>query len=119
MPGYLFHVGGNAMCAHSAQVNHSSTNTRVKVSSQQVAIQQVPIKPGEYTVTGCGFQVPTPAGSKPQPCVSVTWTNLASRVKVMGQPVVLQDSTGQCWSGEQILQGAPTITTTQTRVKGI
>ena len=59
------------------------------------------------TVAGCPFQVPVGAGTKPQPCVKVQWPVPATRVKVDGQPVLLQTSTGLCQSAEQIPQGPP------------
>jgi hypothetical protein len=63
--------------------------------------------------------VPVGAGTKPQPCVKVQWATPATRVKVLGQPVLLQSSSGVCQSAEQIPQGAPVIAATQTRVRGM
>ena len=63
----------------------------------------------------CPFTVP---GKGPQPCVKVQWLVPALRVKVMGQQVLLQSSSGLCQSGEQIPQGPPNIVSTQIRVKG-
>ena len=57
-----------------------------------------------YPVAGCAFTVPA---GKPQPCVKVQWTQPAPRVKVGGQPVILQASAGLCHSAEQIPQGPP------------
>jgi hypothetical protein len=39
-------------------------------------------------------------------------------VTVMGQPAILQTSTGLCLSAEQIPQGPPTIIVTQLRASG-
>jgi hypothetical protein len=71
-----------------------------------------------YSVAGCPFQIPIGTGTKPQPCVSLRWIAPAVRVKVGGQPVVLQASSGICQSAEQIPQGPPTVVSTQMRVKG-
>jgi len=111
MPGFLVHVGATAICPHGGQVSIISTNTRVLVSSQQVATSG-----DTFLVAGCAFTVPV---GKPQPCIKIMWLMQATRVKVGGQPVILQDSTGLCQSPEQIPQGPPSIIVTQTRVRGV
>jgi uncharacterized Zn-binding protein involved in type VI secretion len=111
MPGFLMHVGSTAICPHSGQVSIISSNSRVLVSGMPVATLK-----DTWMVTGCPFTVPS---AKPQPCFKVLWLAPASRVQVDGQPVILQTSTGMCQSAEQIPQGAPTVTATQTRVSGI
>jgi uncharacterized Zn-binding protein involved in type VI secretion len=114
MPGFLYHVGAQATCFHAAPAATVSANARVLVSGQPVATMA-----DTTTVAGCPFQVPVPGGTKPQPCVRVQWTVGAQRVLVNGQPALLQTSTGTCLSVEQIPQGVPAITFTQTRVSGI
>ncbi len=113
MASELYHVAAMAQCPHSGQINTTSTNVRVKVSGQYVATVS-----DTSTVAGCTFQVPIGTGTKPQPCVRVQWLSPALRVKVSNQPVLLKSSSGLCQSAEQIPQGAPSITTTQPRVKG-
>jgi uncharacterized Zn-binding protein involved in type VI secretion len=114
MADQLLHVGAVAQCPHGGQVSIQSGNTRVKVGGQAVALQN-----DTYTISACPFQIPTPGGPKPQPCVIVRWVKPALRVKVNGQPVILKTSIGLCQSAEQIPQGPPNVTTTQMRVKGI
>jgi uncharacterized Zn-binding protein involved in type VI secretion len=111
MPGFLFHEGATSTCPHGGQVSTTSANSRVKVSGQPVATVT-----DSFLITGCAF--PLPSG-KPQPCIKVVWLVPASRVFVGGQPVILQTSSGLCQSSEQIHQGPPNVTTTQTRVSGI
>jgi hypothetical protein len=67
-------------------------------------------------VAGCVFTVPP---GKPQPCVRVQWLVPATRVFIMGQPVLIQTSTGLCLSPEQIPNGPPTIVAPQPRVVGM
>ena len=110
MSGFLLHVGATALCPHGRPVSVISSNARVKVSGQPVATLS-----DTYTIAGCAFTVP---GPKPQPCVLVQWLVLASRVRVGGNPVILQTSTGLCQSAEQIPQGPPNILVTQVRVRG-
>lgn len=99
------------MCPHGGSMTTISSNTRVLVSGQPVATMA-----DTSTIAGCPFQIPIPAGTKPQPCVLVQWLVPAVRVTVNGQPPLLQISPGLCKSAEQIPQGPPTITVNQTRV---
>ena len=113
MPGYIVTTSSSAICTHGAQVAIISSNTRVMVAGSPVAVLN-----DQFTVTGCPFQVPVGAGTKPQPCVKIQWIAPAVRVRVGGQPVILQTSSGICLSAEQIPQGPPTVVATQPRVKG-
>lgn len=114
MPGFLVHVGATGNCPHMGQTTFTTTNTRVLVSTQPVVTVA-----DTFTVAGCPFQVPIPGGTKPQPCVSGRWVTPASKVQVNGQPAILQMSSGICQSAEQIPQGPPTVTMTQTKVSGM
>jgi uncharacterized Zn-binding protein involved in type VI secretion len=109
MPGPLFHVGATAMCSHGGQVQTVSTNTRVQVSGMPVATMS-----DQFTVIACSFVI----GTTPHPCVTLKWLVPATRVKVNGQPVILQASTGLGLAADQAPQGPPTVTATQTRVTG-
>jgi hypothetical protein len=109
MPGYLYHVGVVAMCPHAGQVTAVSSNTRVLVSSQPVATAS-----DTYTIAGCVFNI----SSAPHPCVTVRWLAPAARVKVNGQPAILQTSPGMTIAGDQAPQGSPLIVTGQVRVRG-
>ena len=110
MPGFLFHVGAQAMCPHGGQVTTIPSSPRVLVGGQPVATMG-----DSFMIAGCAFTVPP---GKPQPCVRVQWLVPALRVLVGGQPAILQSSTGLCLSAEQIPGGPPTVTMTQLRVRG-
>ncbi|HEY5948937.1 MAG TPA: hypothetical protein VIV40_25775 [Kofleriaceae bacterium] len=109
MPGQLAHVAMMIQCPHFAAGQVTTTNTRVKVSGQYVALQG-----DQVAIAGCPFTT----GSNPSPCVLVKWLVPATRVKVMGQPVLLKDSKGLCQNPAQAPQGAPDIKVTQMRAKG-
>ena len=111
MPGELVQVGATIQCPHGGQATIAPTNQRVKAGGAPVALVN-----DMTTVAGCPFTVP---GPKPQPCIKVQWLVPAMRVKVMGQPVLLKDSSGLCQSPEQIPQGPPSVQVTQIRVKGM
>ncbi|MBN1204055.1 MAG: hypothetical protein JXB05_03915 [Myxococcaceae bacterium] len=110
MPGYLVHVGAQILCPHAGQTSVISSNVRVKVAGQYVATLN-----DNYMIAGCPFTVPP---GTPQPCLKVQWLVGSVRVKVNGQPVVLQDSTGLCLNPMQAPQGPPNIAVVQPRVKG-
>lgn len=118
MPGYLLHASAVMNCPHSAPVTVPSSQGRVTVNGQFVAVQA-----DLLTVTGCPYQIPTPGGPVPQPCVPVKWTNLSTRLMVAGQPVLLQtppdgSGNGICFSATQIPAGPPHVAVMQQRVTG-
>lgn len=107
MPGFLLHLGATVLCSHGGQAQPTIVNSRVLVSQQPVVTQSAP-----YTIAGCAFPPPPVANG---PCVTAQWVVGATRVKVLGQPVLIQSSQAVC---------APTatpvmITVTQTRVTGM
>jgi len=105
MPGFLLHLGATVMCAHSGQSQPSAPNPRVKVGGQPVVTQTT-----LYTVAGCPFNI----SGAPSPCVTAQWVTAATRVRVGGVPVLLQDSQAICTPN-----GTPlNIITTQVRVRG-
>lgn len=106
MPGFVLHLGATVLCMHGGQSMPTAPNPRVRVGGQPVVTQTT-----TYTVAGCPF-APT-AGNGP--CVTAQWVVGATRVRVGGAPVLLQDSQAIC---------APTgtplnIVVTQVRVKGM
>lgn len=104
MPGYVLHFGAIVMCAHGGQAQTLAPNPRVKVMGQPVVTQAFP-----YVIAGCAN--PTPPGQ----CVTAQWVTAATRIKVTGQPVLLQDSQATCTP-----TGTPlNIINLQTRVKGM
>ena len=107
MPGPVAHVGAVTMCPHGGQVGAVTSNTRVMVSGAPAVTQG-----DTYPIVGCVFTV----GPKPQPCVTARWLVVATRVTVMGQPVVIQGGTGLCFSAEQAPQGPPAVMSIQPRV---
>jgi hypothetical protein len=113
MPGSNIVVASatQATCPHGGTVNVTGTNTRVKAGGQAVIVVS-----DTFTVAGCPFQIRVPGGTKPQPGVTGSWLQPATRVTAGGQPVILQTSSGLCRSAEQIPAGPPSVSQTQTRV---
>ena len=112
MPGFLVTTASSIICTHGATVSIVSGNTRVKAAGAFVAVLS-----DVGTVSGCPFQIPFGSGTKPQPCITVRFLVPATRVRIGGQPALLQTSSGICLSAEQIPQGPPTVVSTQMRVK--
>lgn len=110
MPGYLIQVGAQMQCPHGGQVKVLSLVPRVKLSGQPAAtLSDISL------VTACPSQ-PPPAGPGP-PCQKVQWLVGARRVRVNGQPVLVQSAMGLCIPG--VPPGPPQIVLTQLRVKGM
>lgn len=107
MPGFLLNVGSMVICSHAGQAKPTVPNPRVRVMGQPVVTQGPP-----YMVAGC---VNPPPPVNVGPCITGLWVLAALRVKVMGLPVLLQDSQAICAP-----TGTPlTVLFTQTRVRGM
>ena len=117
MGSEILHAGASGACPHSSgQLSISAAGAaRVKVSGNAVVTAS-----DNFSISSCQFQVPVGAGTKPQPCVSVTWTVPATRVKTGGKAVLLKSSASSaiCQSADQIPAGPPSIKSTQTKAKG-
>lgn len=105
MSGYVLHENATVLCAHTGQARPTLTSSRVKVAGHPVVTQ-----PNPYTVSGCSL-----SGSSTPPCTVAQWVTAATRVKVNGQPVLLENSQATCTP-----TGTPlNIVVTQTRVEGV
>lgn len=113
MADFLVVTSATATCPHGGTVTIASSNTRVRAGDAPVATAA-----DTFTVSGCPFQIPLGAGTKPQPCVTLRWVAPAVRIRVGGQPAILQTSGAISLSAEQIPQGPPSVASTQTRVRG-
>lgn len=107
MPGSLLHVGATVLCAHGGQAQPIVPNPRVKVMGQPITTQAAP-----YTIAGCANPPPP---NNVGPCVTAQWNTAATRVKALGQPVLLQDSRSMCVPTNTPLN----VAIAQSRVKGI
>lgn len=106
MPGFFLHAGATVLCMHGGQAQPTAPNPRVRVSGQPVVTQAAP-----HAIAGCPFNV----SGAPVPCVTAQWVTAATRVRVGGVPVLLQDSQAVCTpNGTGV-----TIVMTQTRVRGM
>lgn len=107
MPGFLAHQGATVICVHGGQAQPSTTVPRVTLSGQPAVHVSA-----TYTVSGCAFP-PPPNGNGP--CTAGTWSAGTTRVRSLGQPLVIQGGSGTC-----LPTGVPMqVTAVQARVRGI
>jgi hypothetical protein len=99
------------MCPHGGTVNIASGNTRASADGAPLALAS-----DTFTISGCPFQIPVGAGTKPSPCVKVQWLVTDVRTTVNGQATLSTTSVGLCLSPEQVPQGTVVISGTQPKV---
>jgi hypothetical protein len=101
----------SALCPHGGTVMLGTTADAICQIDGGFALLLTDVHP----VAGCPFLKP---GAIPSPCVTVRWLTGATQTKVNQTPVLLQTSSGLCFSAEQIPQGPPVITQVQQEAKG-
>ena len=108
MPGPILHVGALITCPHQGAVASPPTITRVFVGGS-LALTALDV----VTIAGCTFTIPPVP--KPQPCVTVKMIP-STKVLINGQPAAILTPATLCLSAEQIPQGPPNSSATQTKV---
>lgn len=105
----LLHVGAVVQCMHAAPVTMMSANVRVRVGGQPV------VTAGDvFLVGGCPFV----AGLIPSPCLTLQWMTFSTRIKVMGQPVLLASNMAMGISPVLGPQGPAIVVMSQVRATG-
>ena len=89
MPGFLATANMVVQCVHGGQAQPTTLNPRVRIMGVPI-----PIASGTFTVIGCPFTIPPPAGPGPTPCTSATFLpgTMTVRVFSMGQPLLCMTS---------------------------
>ena len=109
MPGLLIQSGAIITCPHSGGVSAQS-GPRVLLSGRPALTMA-----NVLTVSGCTFQIPTPGGPKPQPCITVR-VEAATKVLLNNVPGAILTPVAMCYSIEQIPQGPPNSSAIQKKV---
>lgn len=99
----------SAYCVHGGRVN-AAGQSRVRVAGAPV----ITVLDGGV-VSGCPFQ----AADGPDPCITVRWTRHTTRVRIQGQPAVLQMGAGLSLSARLVPAGPITVAADQIRVTAI
>ena len=103
---FLLHAQATGKCSHGGSAKPLIGNPRVKLGGQPVLVVASP-----FVISGC----PNMLGTMKFPCILGVFAKGATRVKVMGLPVLLDSS-----KSTNLPTGASTtITSTQARVRGI
>lgn len=109
MSSPILHAGAAGLCPHGGALSLTTSQARVRVSGQPV------FTTGDASIiAGCGFN----PGAY-HPCVNARWITAATRVRVLGLPVVLRDGQALALAADQAPQGAPTLTTSQVRARAV
>lgn len=105
----LLTAASTMMCPHGGTVTATPGSSRAQAAG--------PILRGSdtFVIAGCPFNI----SGAPNPCVSVTWVQTATRVKHGGDFALNQSSVGLCVAGDQAPQGTVLIAATQTSVSGL
>ncbi|MCI0406117.1 MAG: hypothetical protein L0209_08615, partial [candidate division Zixibacteria bacterium] len=85
MAGFLLHLGARVFCPHNGLAAAVASNFRVRAAGQPVTTLA-----DSYPVAGCPSR---------RPCLRVQWLGAASRVRINGQPALLNTSPGMCVDG--------------------
>jgi hypothetical protein len=110
MAAPILQLGCIIQCPHKGIATVNPINTRVTAGGAYLLLAT-----DSYTIAGCTFIL----GNSPHPCVTIEWQAPAQRVKVNGQPVLLETSLGICKAADQVPQGPAQVSGVQKRVKGM
>lgn len=111
MPGSLLNIKSTVLCTHGGKAVLKTGNTKIMVDNAPALLQS-----DVHAVTGCPFQIPVGAGTKPSPCVRIQWSAGSAQLQGGGGGVLLQSSVGKCFSPEGALQGLAQIFNAQMKV---
>ena len=107
MGARVLQLGCTIQCPHGGNAIAVTQNTRVKLGGAPALLAS-----DTFTVVGCSF----PPSGPPSPCVTIEWQSPATRLKIGGQPVLLETSVGLCKAATQAVQGPAVVSGVQTRV---
>ena len=104
---YIVQRSAQGACDHQGTATPTVAAENVKINGQ--AILTIP---STFSVAGCSLN----ASGSPVPCVTLMFTQGATKVKANGMPVLLDSATPQA-TGPLGIQGAGSLRGVQTTVK--
>jgi hypothetical protein len=102
------------MCMHGGTAILTTANSKISTLTGPLLLET-----DVHSVVGCPFQIPAPSGTKPSPCIRIEWSGGSSQIQVNGVGLLLQTSTGKCYSPEGAMQGIAVIAGAQGGLSGI
>lgn len=108
MPAPILQLGCQIMCPHGGQCMPVTKNSSVTVGGGFALLSD-----DQFSIVGCTYTLPGPVV---HPCLSISWSQPAEKVKVNGSAVLLQTSTGQCKAADQTTQGMAIVSAVQSKV---
>ena len=109
MPTALLQLGCTIRCPHGGVASVTARNNRVRLGGSFALLAT-----DGFAITGC----PHTMGVSWHPCATIEWSNAATRVRVLNEPVLLESSLGHCKAADGLVQGTAQISGVQTRVRG-
>ena len=113
MASPLITTASSLQCPHGGTVAINSANTSTKAESAALALAN-----DTFSISGCPFQIPVGAGTKPSPCVTVQWLVTNLKTQVNSTATLSSNSVGLCLSAEQLPQGSVSVVNTQAKASG-
>ena len=108
MTGLVLTTASTIQCPHGGLATLLTSNTQVKVDGAAALLVS-----DTHSVVGCPFMI----GTKPSPCIQITWTLGALKLKVGGTAVLVKNSIGKCLSAENAPQGVALKVSVQSKAK--
>jgi hypothetical protein len=110
MPVPILTTSSTVLCPHGGIVVLTTANALADIQGAPLLLET-----DVHAVVGCPFTI----GPKYSPCVSVRWSAGAAQARVRGNPVLLQNSVGVCYSAEQAPQGLAIVAQVQPIALGL
>jgi hypothetical protein len=114
MAGGAVALGSVVICPHGAPVMVVPVQERVRSFGLPLACVT-----DEGLSEGCPFELPSPAGPIPDPCVRAEFLEGATRVLLEGDPLLTQLQLSLCWSLEEIPAGPAEVLEAQEAVDAL
>ena len=106
MPGDILTVNSTIQCPHGGSAILSTTNSKASLVGGFALLES-----DIHSVAGCPFMI----GTTPSPCIRIEWSAGAGKVSVGGTKVLVQSSSGTCYSPANAPQGMAIVANTQAK----
>jgi hypothetical protein len=97
-------------CPHGGSIQSTSANSRAKAGGDFIVRSS-----DTFVIAGCSFML----GTNPHPCVRVEWPVATQRNKAAQDQALTESSVGFCYAGDNMLQGAVMVSSTESQASGL